>query len=257
MGKDIYAEPQTGISIDECEFYHTCEIPGIGIVNGQWDLRHGVSQYLGNYDFTNKRVLEIGPASGFLTFHIETKAREVVATDLPIDLHLWDFVPYDRLRIGNNPTPQGADVEKRFRDHIKRIRNGFWLCHEKFQSRARVCYSTTTELPKELGSFDVAVLGSVLLHTQCPAKVVQCCADLVSHSIIITEILDRSLGNAPICRFLPSVENDLWHTWWNFTPQFFTQYLSVLGFSTIVASTHKQTAFNKEFELFTIVASRS
>src|SRR4030042_6213554 len=109
MRNDIYAQPQTGTSLDECEFYHTCESPGIGLVEGQWDLRHGLAQYLGNYDFTNKRVLEIGPASGFLTFHIEKTAREVVAMDLPIDLKLWNFVPYDRLRIGNNPTPQGAE----------------------------------------------------------------------------------------------------------------------------------------------------
>jgi SAM-dependent methyltransferase len=256
MCSDIYAQPQTGISLDECEFYHTCEIPGIGLVEGQWDLRRGLMQYLGNYDFTNKRVLEIGPATGFLTFYMEKTAREVVATDLPLDLKLWDFVPYDRLRIGNNPTPQGAEVEKNFRAHLKRIRNGFWLCHEKFQSVARVCYSATNELPKELGMFDVAVLGSVLLHTQCPTKVLECCADFVTGSIVVTEMLDRSLGNAPICRLLPSVDNDLWHTWWNFTPQFFTQYLSVLGFATFSVSTHKQFAFNQEVELFTIVASR-
>ena len=60
MRGDIYAQPQTGISLDECEFYHTCEIPGIGLVTGQWDLRRGLTQYLGSYDFTSKRVLEIG-----------------------------------------------------------------------------------------------------------------------------------------------------------------------------------------------------
>ena len=256
MRGDIYAQPQTGISLDECEFYHTCEIPGIGLVTGQWDLRRGLTQYLGSYDFTSKRVLEIGPATGLLTFHMEKTAAEVVAIDLPLDLKLWDFVPYDRLRIGNNPTPQGVELEQSFRAHIERIRNGFWLCHEKFKSRARVCYSTTSELPKELGMFDVAVLGAILLHTQCPTKVLECCASLVTDSIVITEIFDRSLGDAPVCRFMPTADNDLWHTWWNFSPQFFTQYLSVLGFTKSTLSIHKQVAFNQELELFTIVASR-
>lgn len=58
------------------------DIPGYGGVEGEWDLRKGVKEYLGNVDFKGKRVLEIGTASGFLCFYMEGQGAEVVAYDL-------------------------------------------------------------------------------------------------------------------------------------------------------------------------------
>ena len=52
------------------------EIPGHGLVTGQWDLRGGVDDYLGKVAFAGQRVLEIGPASGFLTFEMEKRGAE-------------------------------------------------------------------------------------------------------------------------------------------------------------------------------------
>ncbi|MBV9971725.1 MAG: hypothetical protein JO135_00155, partial [Candidatus Eremiobacteraeota bacterium] len=34
-----YAEPRTVTNLSDCYFYHTMEIPGYGLVEGQWDLR--------------------------------------------------------------------------------------------------------------------------------------------------------------------------------------------------------------------------
>jgi hypothetical protein len=31
-------------------FYHTTDIPGIGVAEGQWDLRDGFNEYLGEFD---------------------------------------------------------------------------------------------------------------------------------------------------------------------------------------------------------------
>ena len=82
-GKDqkggLYEPPRSVSSVDQCNFYHSTDILGVGLVEGQWDLRAGCGDYLGGYDFTGKRVLEIGPATGFLTFQVEKTAREVVA----------------------------------------------------------------------------------------------------------------------------------------------------------------------------------
>src|SRR5271157_4724792 len=80
-------------SIEECCFYHTMDIPGHGVANGMWDLRGATDEYLGHYEFYGKRVLEIGPASGFLTFEMEKRHANVVAIDVTEDQG-WDFVPY-------------------------------------------------------------------------------------------------------------------------------------------------------------------
>jgi hypothetical protein len=88
-----FALPRDGVKLEDCDFYHTVEIPGQGVVRGQWDLPQHVDEYLGGYRFAGKRVLEIGPASGFLTFEMERRGADVVALDVPDDPG-WDFVPY-------------------------------------------------------------------------------------------------------------------------------------------------------------------
>ena len=67
--------------------------PGYGLVEGPWDLRGGVDDYLGGVDLRDKRVLEVGTASGFLCFTMEGRGAEVVAYDLS-DKQSWDVVPY-------------------------------------------------------------------------------------------------------------------------------------------------------------------
>src|SRR5436309_16016655 len=94
--EDVYASPRVVTSLDDCYFYHTTDIPGFGTVTGEWDLRPGISDYLGRVDFRGKRVLEPGTASGFVCFHIESLGGDVVAVDLS-ERESWDIVPYATL----------------------------------------------------------------------------------------------------------------------------------------------------------------
>jgi hypothetical protein len=55
----IFADPLKVEDVGDCYFYHTMEIPGYGLLRGDWDLRRGVDDYLGNVEFTGKRVLEL------------------------------------------------------------------------------------------------------------------------------------------------------------------------------------------------------
>src|SRR2546426_5232006 len=95
MVTSLYASPRAIDDANDCYFYHTMDIPGHGLVRGEWDLRKGVREYLGGVDFKGKRVLELGTASGFLCFHMEKEGAEVVAYDLSED-QSWDVVPFAR-----------------------------------------------------------------------------------------------------------------------------------------------------------------
>lgn len=256
MVDDLYQKPRVVSSVNECEFYHTMDVPEIGTVQGQWDLNEGVGEYLGGYDFTGKRVLEIGPASGFLTFHMEKSASEVVAVDLPMEDAFWDFVPHHKLDLSDRNHREGAKIQQDFKGHISRIRNGFWLAYEKVQSKSKVHYGSPADLPEELGRFDVALMAAVLLHTQSPVRTLESAARLVEGSIIITEQYDGSLGDEPVCRLAPTTDNEIWDTWWTFSPRFFQQYLAVLGFVDQELTFHTQAAHGREIEMFTVVASR-
>ena len=92
-GSRLHVSPPQGIGLADCDFYHSMIIPGVGEIIGLWDLRQTVDDYLGRIDFAGKRVLEIGPASGFLTIEMERRGADVVAVELREGVG-WDFVPF-------------------------------------------------------------------------------------------------------------------------------------------------------------------
>jgi hypothetical protein len=126
------------VKFEDCLFYHTVDIPGHGVVRGQWDLRRQVDTYLGGYRFAGKRVLEIGPASGFLTCEMERRGADVVALEVPDDPG-WDFVPY--------PEEVLQPICGPWRQGMTRIKNSFWFLHQLNGSKARLCYGDACNMP--------------------------------------------------------------------------------------------------------------
>ncbi len=243
-----YAIPRIVERLDDCDFYHVMNLPGGIETDGQWDLRHGLHDYLGGFDFAGKRVLEIGPASGFLTFSIEKMGGEIVAIELTHD-HVWDFVPYaDHERV------QQARLDHKV--HMERINNAFWYCHRAFKSKAKLCYANPYQLP-EIGKFDAALIASVLIHSQNPVGIISECARRAD-TLIIVDHFEPTLEGEPVCKLYPTPETFHWDAWWLFSTQFFRQYLSVLGFGNQTLTVHTQLWKGKPSgEIFTLVATRS
>lgn len=174
-----YAQPRTILSMDECYFYHTMDVPGHGTIKGEWDLRGSVDDYLGNFDFKGKRVLDVGAASGILSFHIEKQGAEVISFDLSENFD-WDIVPFSE---NNNEI---ARSERR--RHLRRINNGYWLCHQAFQSKAQMVNGVVYNIPHSIGAVDVAVFGSILLHLRDPFLALENAAALAKEAIIVADI---------------------------------------------------------------------
>ena len=242
----IFAAPLNVEDVADCYFYHTMELPGYGVINGDWDLRRGLDDYLGNVVFAGQRVLEIGPASGFLTFEMEKRGADVVSVEVTTD-HSWDFVPYPPFRLEEVLGPRQIVMQQ--------LKNSYWLSHAAHHSKARVYYGDVYNFPAALGEFDVALMGSVLLHCRDPLRIVEQCGKK-ARSLIIIDMFHPDLEGAPICRLAPTPQNFLWHTWWHFSTQFFTQFLAVMGFTTSEALSHQQYHRGKAYTLFTIVGQR-
>ncbi len=241
-----FATPWNIQSISECDFYHTMDIPGVGVVYGQWDLRDGVDAYLGGVKFAGKRVLEVGPASGFLTAEMVRRGADVVALEVRDDPG-WDFVPF--------PDAVMAPVYEPRREHMRRIKNSWWFVHAAFKSQAKMIYADAYAIP-DMGQFDVALMGAVLLHTRAPLQIVEQCAKWAK-TIIITDLLWPDLeGRGAVCRLSPTAENKDWGTWWHFSTAFFAQYLRVLGYPDPVVTTHTQQHAGRASDLFTVTATR-
>jgi hypothetical protein len=244
-----FARPPENLKVDDCYFYHTMDLPGIGIVGEMigWDLRPDVDAYLGHTDFAGKRVLEIGPASGFLTVTMEKKGASVVCLEVTED-KAWEFVPYPESFMESNRESR--------RVGMPRLKNSFWLTHKLYGSSAKVCYGDANDIPDALGKFDIALLASVLLHCQNPARIIEQCAKR-SNTIIIAERVFPELEGKPVCRLVPDVDNKAWDTWWDFSTDFFIQYLHILGFTDIRKETHSPLFRGKfPLQMFTLVASK-
>jgi hypothetical protein len=258
----IYAPPRQVHDLAECDFYHTMEIPGHGLVNGPWDIRPRIGAYLGNFDFAGKRVLELGTADGYLTFEIERQGAEVVSYDLSED-HSWDWVPYVR-------TPPDDGERRRI---IRRINNAYWLGHRAFGSRARMVYGDIYSVPPEIGPVDVAVFGALLLHVRDPFQAMARVLPLTTQSVVITDALGFLRPPKPVLwarRFLPyelrrpamrlTPDWERGHGadgWWRLTPEIVQAFAGILGFERSVVTTHLQVYNGRRRRLFTVVAHRT
>lgn len=258
MEQAIWAEPRDIRNISDCYFYHTMDIPGFGLVHGEWDLRERESAYLGNIAFQGKRVLEMGTASGHLCFTMEKMGADVVAYDLS-EKQEWDIVPY-----------AGYDYEKYISErkrHINRINNGFWLAHQAYGSGAKALYGTVYEIPDNIGQFDICTFGSILLHLRDPFLALQRVTAHVKETAIVTDVVPKvrgkifsvveSLTGSRLIRFLPNAGKlRPYETWWNLSPKLVSEFLQILGFGHIKISFHRQLFRNKETRLYTVVGQR-
>jgi SAM-dependent methyltransferase len=264
----VYVEPREVESLDDCFFYHTMEIPGVGLVTGGFDLRAGVSDYLGGIGLQHKRVLEIGPGSGFLTFEMERRGASVVAYDLSDEEGTWDVVPY-----GGEPS---EDNEAERHLSLRRLNNGFWFAHSRHGSKARVVYGSVYDVPEAIGAVDVATFGCVLLHLRDPFLALQRGLRLTRETVIITEAFQVHLASAARC--LPSWLHTLLarnhripahlgflprpnkmqpaDSWWRLTPWTLGRMVGVLGFDVDRVTIHTQPNQGKPTTMFTLVARR-
>ena len=219
-------------------------------------------QYLGNVSVNAKRVLDVGTASGHMCFWMEKMGADVFAYDLsPYDD--WDIVPYF-----NNNLAEHVELRRR---HLGLINNSFWFAHGILSSKSKVSYGRIYDLPKNLGQFDVVLVGSILLHLRDPFLALQKVSALVSDVLVVTDVMpgQRSflskLSNKLLfgkkhrqMEFLPNAStNKPLETWWNLSPELITEFLKVLGFTKINTSYHQQKGRkNKTKKMFTIIAKR-
>jgi 2-polyprenyl-3-methyl-5-hydroxy-6-metoxy-1,4-benzoquinol methylase len=220
----LYAEPRLVTRLEECYFYHTLDLPEIGVVHGCWDLRDKFYPYVGDIELAGKTVLDIGTASGFLTFEAERRGAQVVSYDL-LDASNLTPVPFkDKLAY--------TDRQAWVRDHTtvyERMKNSYWLAHRLYQSKARVHYGNLYHLPESLGKFDVVFVGSVLEHLNDPVGALASITKVAGNLLIInTPYLDTEEKTA---QFLPSAdhpEND--YTWWYYSLGTYKELFAMLGF---------------------------
>ena len=263
------------IKFKDCLFYHVQDLPGLKKpTNGIFDLRNNANNYLGNVEFKKKTVLELGPASGFLSFLMEKQGAKVTCVDLSIKDDLWDVVPNCRI-----------DHQKYARNHIlkniAKVQNSFWYSHKALNSKVKIIRTHINNLDNKVGKFDIGTICLVLLHLENPFRAIQKICSHVKQKVIITEVLDRpgdiSLKfrlknlfkifhktyidlkriNDPTMSFYPTANNKDLDIWYFLSQKIIINYLSIVGFGKYKINYHKQLCKGKYINMYTIVAERT
>jgi tRNA (mo5U34)-methyltransferase len=129
-------------------WYHTIELAPGQETEGMFDLRPFVPRYGLPESLAGMRCLDVGTWDGFWAFEMERRGGEVVGIDLDDERRL-DWPP--RRRPESFPDePRGANFA------VAKDALG-----SKVERRVVSIYDAT---PEELGTFDFAFCGSVLIH---------------------------------------------------------------------------------------------
>lgn len=219
-----YYFPDKVSSLEDCYFYHVMDLPTVGTVGTGWDLRNCVDDYLGNYDFKGKRALDMGTASGFLSFEMEKRGADVVSFDIG-RAAAWDYVPHYKLR-DELDLRRAADATS-----LARLKRAYWYAHQRLGSKAKAYYGDIYDLPRELGSFDVVVYGMILTHLRDPFQALYQGARLCTDTMIVTGMWLQDEEPKSLFRPHPEKEGALdVMGWWLLSIGTLRSMLGVLGF---------------------------
>jgi hypothetical protein len=225
-----YAEPIVVSSPAECRWYHTFDVPGGDVIRGHWDYRHNVDDFFGGYDLRGKSVIEIGPASGYLTVAMEKRGASVVSVDTPLE-EVWEAVP--RVDIDVNKWLELRRVAQ------PELRRSWWYAQSLNNCSAKAVYCGIADLRSvaNLLHFDTCLIAGVLQHVRYPVDMLWV-ASRIADEIIVAErwLPGMEQDKRPIARFVPAIGNDYIDTWWYLSSATVVQALGVFGFEEISRS---------------------
>ncbi|MET0624955.1 MAG: class I SAM-dependent methyltransferase [Pyrinomonadaceae bacterium] len=248
-----YARPRRVESPEGCFFYHTIELPSLGVVHGQWDLRGKFDEYVGGVEVEGKSVLDVGTATGFLSFEAERRgARRVVSFDMS-DVRQQTLLPFkDKLYYQDHERwaeLYGAEME--------RWKDAYWLCHRLLGSRAEVVYGSVYDVPASLGRFDVVLVGSVLEHLSDQVSALASISRVTGETmVVVTPLLETE---ERVARFEPLASNpDYDYTWWTYSLGVYREVFKMLGFRVerVTTGEYFYDYAGRWEQRFTIVATR-
>ena len=223
-------------TLDQCYFYHSLDLPS-GTVSGDWDLRGLFRQYIGNVDLKGRTVLDIGTASGFLSFEAEKAGAKSVTSFDSDSAKNWQVAP----------------DEKVDRDYFQKMRNGYVFAHHSFKSSAKCVLGNVYQVDTAVPKHDIVIVAQILVHLRDPLTALEAAARRAKEQIIIVEgMVDTE---EPIAHYLGGRAQ---YAWWHLSRGIYRVWLGKLGFD-ITSHSFKMyhcNAIRSDVGLSTLVATR-
>jgi len=204
------------------QWYHTLDLaPGV-VTPGWFDTRAVAAKLPLPASLEGMRCLDVGTFDGFWAFEMERRgAAEVVATDL-LDPEQWDW-----------PAGSSAEVVHELAQR-KRGGEGFRLAREALGSRVQLVERSVYELDRgDLGEFDFAYLGSLLLHLRDPIGALERVRDVVCGRLLVVDVHDPLLSRLFPRRPLATLDGRGRPWWWQSNAACLVRMVEAAGFELL------------------------
>jgi tRNA (mo5U34)-methyltransferase len=177
-------------------WYHTLELPGGVVTPGEYDLR-AVAATLPWPALEGLRCLDVGSRDGFYAFEMERRgAAEVVSIDLDDPAGI-DFP---------GPRPPDAAIAA----ELAAGNAAFELAHEALGSSVQRRHVSVYDLREgDVGRFDFAVLGTLLLHLRNPVGALMAIRG-VTDRLLVNDAVHRTVLRRPLARLAPTTDQPFW-----------------------------------------------
>lgn len=191
----------TGARVDEHtpdalpdEWYHVLDLPS-GRTQGLFDMAPVLAD-VPFPDVAGKRCLDVATFDGFWAFEMERRgAAEVVAIDLPNFRHV-DWLPRRRHKATDERTGTGfRHAAAALGSRVRRVERNVYDLH-----------------PDELGTFDVVMVGALLLHLRSPFAALEAVRSVCAGRMVSVEQCDP-VSSLLFPRPVLSVRGSLDWTW--------------------------------------------
>lgn len=117
-------------------------------------------------------------------------------------------------------------------------------------------YGNIYSIPENIGEYNIATFGLILLHLRDPFLALHCVSRHVKDCIVVVERNVPPL-KGELAHFLPNASlSHPYETWWTLSPDLIREYLKILGFEYVEVTYHKQIFFGKEINLYTCAGYR-
>lgn len=162
-------------------WYHSIDL-GNGLATpGLYDLRPVLDRIEFPADLTGKRCLDVGTRDGFYAFEMERRgATEVVALDVddPAMLH----------------KPEPAAPDEYAIEDLQTGRAAFELAREVLGSTVERRPLSVYDLdPAAVGTFDFAVIGTLLLHLRDPVGALRAIRRVVDGTLLVADVISPTM----------------------------------------------------------------